>query len=54
MFALFFDLGVSSVYRIDGKLVNNFAPDPFLAEFVNLISSICPDIKPRVFRECSS
>ena len=51
MFAFFFDLGVSSVYRIDGKLVNNFALDHFLSELVNLISSICPDFKPKVYRE---
>ena len=51
MFAFFFNLGVPSVYRIDGKLINNFASDAFLSELVNLISSVCPDMKPKVYRE---
>ena len=51
MFAFFFDLGVPSVYRIDGKLINNFASDAFLGELVSLISSLCPDLKPKIYRE---
>lgn len=51
MFFFFRELEVPSVYCIEGKLLNNFASDAFLAELCNLISSVCPDMKPRVYRE---
>ena len=51
MFAHFRNLGVPSVYCVEGKLINNFASDAFLAELSSLISSLCPDMKPKIYRE---
>ena len=51
MFFFFRDLGVPSVYCVEGKLINNFASDAFLAELSGLISHLCSDMKPKVYRE---
>ncbi|KAJ7386497.1 KICSTOR complex protein szt2 [Desmophyllum pertusum] len=51
MFSFFRDLGVPSVYCVEGKLINNFASDAFLAELSGLISHLCSDMKPKIYRE---
>ena len=53
MFSFFRDLGVPSVFCIEGKLMNNYASDVFLAELSSLISSLCTDMKPKIYREAS-
>lgn len=44
-------LGVPSVFLREGKVLNRYAVDLLLVELTKLISGLCPDMKPRIYRD---
>lgn len=51
LFSFAHQLGVPSVFSIEDKVLTRYGVDLLLVEIANLISSLCPDVKPRIYRE---